>query len=124
MCDIMARKPNPLTRVAACRCAPASTISFADDVIAGLSALPKRIPPKYFYDNEGSGLFEDITARPNITRRAAKTDSCACRPRRSCNISRPERRWSNSAQGACIKVRFLLDAANKLKAYVPVDIFG
>ena len=31
------------------------------DVIAGLSASPKTLPPKYFYDDVGSLLFEDIT---------------------------------------------------------------
>ena len=40
------------------------TEAFAHDVIAGLSAMPKRIPPKYFYDSEGSNLFEEITRTP------------------------------------------------------------
>ena len=30
-------------------------------MIAGLTATPKRIPPKHFYDSEGSRLFEEIT---------------------------------------------------------------
>jgi dimethylhistidine N-methyltransferase len=34
---------------------------FAQDVIAGLMARPKRLPPKYFYDEMGSRLFEEIT---------------------------------------------------------------
>ena len=36
--------------------------SFARDVIAGLAARPKRLPPKYFYDEVGAKLFEQITA--------------------------------------------------------------
>ena len=35
--------------------------AFAADVIAGLTAMPKRLPPKYFYDIAGSELFERIT---------------------------------------------------------------
>ena len=31
--------------------------SFARDVIEGLTARPKRLPPKYFYDETGSRLF-------------------------------------------------------------------
>ncbi len=31
---------------------------FAQDVVAGLSARPKRLSPKYFYDETGSQLFE------------------------------------------------------------------
>ena len=38
--------------------------SFRHDVIAGLSARPKHIPPKYFYDAAGSELFEQITLLP------------------------------------------------------------
>ena len=35
--------------------------SFKDDVLAGLRATPKRIPSKYFYDERGAKLFEEIT---------------------------------------------------------------
>lgn len=33
---------------------------FAKDVMEGLSSFPKRIPSRYFYDDEGSHLFEEI----------------------------------------------------------------
>ena len=38
--------------------------AFARDVLIGLSANPKRIPSKYFYDEEGSKLFQKITELP------------------------------------------------------------
>jgi len=38
--------------------------TFADDVRRGLRALPKRLPPKSFYDDLGSSLFESITHLP------------------------------------------------------------
>src|SRR3954465_13585930 len=31
------------------------------DVAAGLTASPKELPPKYFYDERGSQLFDEIT---------------------------------------------------------------
>ena len=37
---------------------------FGRDLLAGLSARPKRLPPKYFYDGPGSQLFERITQLP------------------------------------------------------------
>src|SRR4029450_1552438 len=37
---------------------------FARDVISGLTARPKRLLPKYFYDQAGAQLFEEITALP------------------------------------------------------------
>src|SRR6266850_1062533 len=37
---------------------------FAHDVLAGLTARPKWLSPKYFYDRAGAQLFEEITALP------------------------------------------------------------
>ena len=38
--------------------------SMADDVRQGLLSVPRRIPSKYFYDDRGSRLFEEITRTP------------------------------------------------------------
>ncbi len=38
--------------------------SFAEDAIFGLSSVPKQLPSKYFYDAEGSQLFDRITELP------------------------------------------------------------
>ncbi|MBW8878794.1 MAG: L-histidine N(alpha)-methyltransferase [Acidobacteria bacterium] len=48
--------------------------SFADDVRRGLTATPKFLYPKYFYDELGSRLFEAITALPEyyVTRSEAE----------------------------------------------------
>jgi len=42
----------------------AERAAFAADVVAGLSATPKHLPAKYFYDATGSELFERITELP------------------------------------------------------------
>jgi dimethylhistidine N-methyltransferase len=34
--------------------------TFAEDVLSGLSAMPKTLPPRYLYDDAGSQLFEEI----------------------------------------------------------------
>ena len=34
--------------------------SFRDDVLRGLGDAPKHLPPKYFYDDVGSALFEGL----------------------------------------------------------------
>ena len=36
----------------------------ADDVRSGLSSSPKELPPKWFYDDRGSALFDEITRLP------------------------------------------------------------
>src|SRR5438045_580004 len=38
--------------------------AFAQDVRAGLTAVPKRLPCRYFYDAQGSQLFEEICQLP------------------------------------------------------------
>ncbi len=38
--------------------------TFAEDVIRGLSATPKFFSSKYFYDDEGSRLFQEIMKLP------------------------------------------------------------
>ena len=45
--------------------APDATASaLAADVRAGLGATPKTLPPKWFYDDRGSALFDEITRLP------------------------------------------------------------
>src|SRR4051812_1257871 len=44
--------------------APNSSPGFLLDVLSGLGSPKKAIPPRWFYDQEGSKLFEDITRLP------------------------------------------------------------
>src|SRR2546425_6902735 len=38
--------------------------ALAEDVRRGLTASPKELPPKWFYDDRGSQLFDEITRLP------------------------------------------------------------
>jgi dimethylhistidine N-methyltransferase len=96
--------------------------SFAAEVVAGLSATPKQLPPKYFYDSAGSDLFERITALPEYypTRcelsilREHAGEIAALIPEGAALIE--------FGSGSSMKTRTLLGAARELAAYVPVDI--
>ncbi len=97
---------------------------FSADVISGLSATPKRLSPKYFYDEAGSQLFEAITEQPeyyptltelSILREQAG-DIAKLIPDNSALI--------DFGSGSSRKARLLLAAAPQLVAYVPVDISG
>jgi dimethylhistidine N-methyltransferase len=98
------------------------TTAFAADVITGLTSMPKRLPPKYFYDSAGSELFERITTLPEYypTRcelgilREHTADIAALIP--------PGAALIEFGSGSCAKTRIVLGAAKKLAAYVPVDI--
>jgi dimethylhistidine N-methyltransferase len=118
----MVRKAGMLAAPFATR--DAETQSFAQDVIAGLSATPKRIPPKYFYDSEGSRLFEKITRTAEYYPTRSEHEILRMQAGAIVQHFPTGAALVEFGSGACIKVRFLLDAARKLKAYVPVDISG
>jgi hypothetical protein len=96
--------------------------SFAADVISGLSARHKRLPPKYFYDATGSRLFEEIcgTDEYYVTRsetallRNVAAELAAGFPENAVLVE--------FGSGESAKTRLLLDAAPQLSAYVPIDI--
>jgi len=97
---------------------------FAADVVAGLSAMPKRVAPKYFYDTEGSRLFEEITQLPEYYPTRSEHEILREHGKAIVQHFPTGAALVEFGSGACIKVRFLLDAADKLSAYVPVDIAG
>ena len=71
--------------------------SLRADALAGLTATPKSLPPKWFYDAQGSALFEKITELPEYyPTRAERAILRAVAPRD--RRARPgRRRWSSSA---------------------------
>lgn len=97
--------------------------SFGDDVLEGLAQQPKQLSPKYFYDEAGSHLFEQITLLPEYY--PTRTELRILRDRGTEIASKIP---ANAAliefgAGATTKVRLLLDRCN-FAAYVPVDISG
>ncbi len=92
------------------------------DILSGLSALPKRLPSKYFYDRRGSELFEEITRQPEyyLTRveLALLKDSAS-------GIAAavgPRAHVVEYGSGSGRKTRLLLDALDDPVAYTPVEI--
>jgi dimethylhistidine N-methyltransferase len=95
---------------------------FLTDAIEGLSATPKRLPAKYFYDERGSALFEAICALPEYYLTRTET---ALLKHAADDIARyisPNAALVEFGSGASTKTRLLLDAAPQLGAYVPMDI--
>ena len=94
------------------------------DARAGLTAVPKHLPPKWFYDARGSGLFEQITALPEYyptrTERALLEGSADAIAAASGADTLVE-----LGSGSSAKTRLLLDAfrrAGTLRRYVPQDV--
>ncbi len=92
------------------------------DVLAGLSQTPKRLPSKYFYDQRGSELFEQITRQPEyyLTRieLALLQDSGA----EIAEVVGPRAHVVEYGSGSGRKTRILLDALDDPVAYTPIEI--
>ena len=94
---------------------------FYREVIAGFSQQQRSIPPKYFYDEEGSRLFESICEQPEyyLTRTEIMllekhADEIRTLAGSGCYLVEP-------GSGSCEKVRLLLETLRPT-AYVPMDI--
>jgi dimethylhistidine N-methyltransferase len=96
--------------------------SFAHDVIAGLTARPKRLPPKYFYDETGARLFEQITALPEYYLTRCELEILRERARDIARFFPAPSALIEFGSGSSKKMRILLAAAPAIAAYAPVDI--
>jgi dimethylhistidine N-methyltransferase len=96
--------------------------SFADDVIKGLTARPKRLPPKYFYDAIGSQLFERITQQPEYYLTRCELDILQQYAGTIAALFPTDGVLIEFGSGSSRKVRTLLAASPRLAAYAPVDI--
>ncbi|WP_297507953.1 ergothioneine biosynthesis protein EgtB [uncultured Caulobacter sp.] len=96
--------------------------TFLDEVVAGLSATPKTLPAKYFYDAEGSRLFEAICDLPEYY--LTRTETALLRrvaPEIAARIPQGAA-LVEFGSGASTKTRIVLDAAPQIAVYAPVDI--
>lgn len=97
-------------------------VSFQDDVIEGLAQSPRSIPCKYFYDERGSQLFDQICdldeyylTRTELSIMERHASEMADQIGRSVMLV-------EFGSGSSVKTRVLLDHLHEPVAYVPVDI--
>jgi len=96
---------------------------FARDAISGLSQHPKKLSPKYFYDEIGSHLFERITLLPEYYPTRTELGILRERGREIATAIPASAALVEFGAGATTKVRLLLETC-EFGAYVPVDISG
>jgi len=101
-----------------------ATVDEGVDVVHGLKQSPKTLPCRYFYDDRGSELFEQITELPEYypTRtEQAILENCALEIAQltgSCELV-------ELGSGSSRKTRLLLEAYSKLHTqlqYCPIDV--
>lgn len=95
---------------------------FARDVIAGLAAHPKRLLPKYFYDELGAQLFEEITRLPEYYPTRCELAILKRHAPEIATLMPADAALIEFGSGSTRKARMLLAAAPAVGAYVPVDI--
>jgi dimethylhistidine N-methyltransferase len=97
-------------------------VSFSDDVILGLTGHPKQIPPKYFYDERGSRLFEAITRLPEYYPTRTEMEILRREAGAITALLPDDAVLVEFGAGSAAKARILLEASGRIAAYVPVDI--
>jgi len=94
-----------------------------DDVRAGLTRTPKELPPRWFYDDRGSELFEQITELPEYYQTRTEAAILKSRAAEIIDRTRPSAIVELGA-GASTKTRLLLEPAHRdgLQVFVPFDV--
>jgi L-histidine N-alpha-methyltransferase len=98
--------------------------SLRADALAGLTATLKSLPPKWFYDAQGSALFEKITELPEYYPTRAERSILTAEAADIARICQA-RVLVELGSGSSDKTRLLLSALRDqgtLRAYVPVDV--
>ena len=95
---------------------------FARALLAGLNAGRKQIPCKYFYDAEGSALFEKICALPEYYLARTELALLARHAEEFAALVGADAELVEFGAGSGRKVRLLLDAVVRPRAYLPIDI--
>jgi dimethylhistidine N-methyltransferase len=91
------------------------------EVIAGLSRPQKVLPAKYFYDEQGSKLFEAITKLPEYYPTRIEINLLREHRETIAKLVKDDVWLLEYGSGASLKIRLLLQAI-KPNCYVPMDI--
>lgn len=96
--------------------------SLFQDVLEGLSRQQKELPSKYFYDQEGSKLFELICNVPEYYPTDCEIEIMESHSQEISDIIGRNAQLIELGSGSSIKTRILLEHLIEPMMYVPVDI--
>jgi dimethylhistidine N-methyltransferase len=95
---------------------------FRRDVLQGLGLRSKQLPCKYFYDQRGSQLFDDICQLDAYYPTRTETQIMQAHGREIASHVGPRAVVVEYGSGSSTKTRILLDHLPNARAYMPVDI--
>jgi dimethylhistidine N-methyltransferase len=94
------------------------------DVVTGLASSPKKLPSKYFYDERGSRLFDEITELDEYYLTRTETSIMEAHVSEMVAALGPNVLLVEFGSGSSAKTRILLDHMDDPVGYVPIDISG
>lgn len=92
------------------------------EIVAGLQQDEKMISPKYFYDERGSQLFDEITTLPEYYPTETELGIMRENIDEIAALIGPQASLIEYGSGSSRKTRVLLEHLNDQAVYVPVDI--
>jgi dimethylhistidine N-methyltransferase len=95
---------------------------FRADALAGLTAQPKTLPCKYFYDRHGARLFDAICELPEYYPTRTELGILRTHAADMARLVGPHALVIEYGSGSSLKTRLLLDQLTAPAGYVPVDI--
>ena len=93
-----------------------------DEIVAGLSQPQKTLSPKFFYDERGSELFDEITRLPEYYPTATELDIMRDNIDEIADLIGRKASLIEFGAGSNQKIRLLLEHLHEPAVYVPVDI--
>ncbi len=94
------------------------------EVLAGLAQTQKRLSPKWFYDEEGSRLFDQITRLPEYYPTRTELGILHTHIAEMADMIGSRAAIVEFGAGSSVKIRILLDILETPSAFIPVDISG
>src|SRR6266849_4880743 len=96
--------------------------TFRDEVLQGLQDARKELPSKYFYDEVGSQLFEQICELDEYYLTRTELGIMQAHMQEIVALLGPQCLLIEYGSGSSTKTRMLLDALHDPAGYVPIDI--
>ena len=101
---------------------PAAAASLMDEVVGGLRSTPPTLPPKLFYDERGSALFDEVCELPEYYLTRAEWDILERNAEEMVTLMGGRVLLMELGSGSSRKIRLLLERGADVATYVPVDI--
>jgi dimethylhistidine N-methyltransferase len=99
-----------------------STSTFLEEVLTGLERPQKTLPCKYFYDDRGSQLFEELCTLDEYYPTRTELGIMEAHVDLMARALGPKVRLVELGAGSGRKTRLLIDALDEPAAYLPVEI--